>query len=885
IGEKGQYLRESHNREKARQATVIGQNNGQDEEENWLVFDRPVSVSDVTRMVKVEVAFKLETTGKDRTESIAKIKDSPLVVYFPTQIDTRFGFLVQGPYDTVASRSDIEDNDWNKALIQKTAVLLTEALWNLKEMGLLTVPLLEALPIRMGDFPDTGRFYPIVLAVHDAFMNEELLPADDGTFVSARNAKLASADWLRKLLQDEQLRQLFKAENTLKWISGEITERAKNDLWKYVRDGLKVEEIRPEKFVELLTDDFLENQDDKWIIDFYAFLGKDRADLWKKSDAPLRKRKIIRLEDNSHVIPFKSDGTPNAYIPSSVSTNFPTIKRNIFADESAADFLKGLGIIGPDLFAEIIEFILPKYAERKAIIDHEENIDDLKKIRKLLDEPLQGNPLSSPAKAKILLGKLSLSKLSYARPELFKKFLNFIEVDPQESIPFLLSVVLPFIPFLKASNGSRDEYKFPTGIYKNTPELHHYFQDNHEAWFICGDYPDELLPLFDKLNINEQPKVTIKLPVGNGFVPISELHSKHERGLKGFDPDANVDGLENAITNPTIHKSAFIWNTIAIKYSMYIRGIVEKSSKKTYEKSKKETKFSNFGRLLIDTAWLPSPNSGFEKPSKLFLNDLPITFEKDTPLAQSLSLALGMKQPEREQALEVVTGGDPDLKMLIEHFQSASDDERKKILKTIPRENPPEPAPSFKAGLKDLGRPQRGIIEHNVEEGSTVSSPHRYQEKLNEVVEAGVEMHSSTPRTIKCSPVRDLPLNVEARRFLYEEYHGRCQITGVTFPKAYRNTDGVAENYFEACSLLPYKDADYLNNAGNMLCVSADTMAKFKCASYAFLDSFEDIIESLKNSNEQIEKMTLRISLAGEECSITWSQRHFMRLVALWDMT
>jgi hypothetical protein len=221
--------------------------------------------------------------------------------------------------------------------------------------------------------------------------------------------------------------------------------------------------------------------------------------------------------------------------------------------------------------------------------------------------------------------------------------------------------------------------------------------------------------------------------------------------------------------------------------------------------------------------------------------------------------------------------------MLIEHYRSASVSEREKILKTIPREIPPEPAPSFKDGLKNLGRPQRGIIEHGDKERFPVSDPDRYQEKLNERVEAGVEEHQSTPRKITFSPLRDLPSNAEAHRFLYEQYHGCCQVTGTTFLKASTNTDGVAENYFEACSLLSYANADYLNDAGNMLCVSADTMAKFKCASITFLESLEDVIETFKANGELAESVSVRIRLAGEECSIKWSQRHFMRLVALYE--
>ena len=102
--------------------------------------------------------------------------------------------------------------------------------------------------------------------------------------------------------------------------------------------------------------------------------------------------------------------------------------------------------------------------------------------------------------------------------------------------------------------------------------------------------------------------------------------------------------------------------------------------------------------------WLIDKSGNWRKPSELLLTDLPEGFESTSIAAKELAEKLGMKQPEHEQALEIVTGGDPDFKMLIEHYQSASDEERKKMLKIIPREIPPEPAPSFKDGLKNLGR-------------------------------------------------------------------------------------------------------------------------------------------------------------------------------------
>ena len=108
-------------------------------------------------------------------------------------------------------------------------------------------------------------------------------------------------------------------------------------------------------------------------------------------------------------------------------------------------------------------------------------------------------------------------------------------------------------------------------------------------------------------------------------------------------------------------------------------------------------------------------------------------------------------------------------------------------------------------------------------------------------------------------------------------------MTGETFSKASVNANGEAANYFEVCSLLPYGNADYLNDAGNMLCVSADTMAKLNHASFEWLDDIEHKIAEFDNGGKAAQEIKIRIRLAGDECIITWSQRHFMRLFALYQ--
>jgi hypothetical protein len=830
VGEKGQYLKDSKKREKASQVTVIGEHNGEDEEENWLVFERPISDINDSDTAKVEIAFRLYTDEKYKIEEITKIKDSPLVVYFPTEKPTRFGFLIQGPYRTTPSRDNIpKEDDWNKNLVQKTAALLIESLQHLKKMGLLNIAVLESLPIRMDDFPEDNMFYPIADTVRDTLMSQELLLTDSGNFVSADNAKLARGAELRKLLNSEQLRSLFQAKNNIEWLSGKITQDRAPDLRLYLMEQLKIEEVRPEKFADILSNNFIEEQSDEWIIDFYSFLVKDRPELWKKPGATLRKRKILRLENNLHVIPFKDDGTPNAYLPSSVRTNFPTIKEDIYANEKAAEFLKSLGIIEPDLFAEIIEFILPKYAENKTV-SYDENIEDLIKIRRLLTEPFQGSSSNSLAKLRILLGKLGAAALED----------HFSNMEPRKIIPSLLKIVLPSVRLLRSFNVQTTTYKAPKDLYSNSPELHHYFQNNPEGCFICDDYPNELFSLFSDLGVNQEPKVTIRNTDSNGFVIISKTHGYHRRGINGFDPDIKVDGLENALANPSIETSEFIWNKIAQPHSNCIRGIIERSSRQTYENSQKEALISDVGRLLIDMKWLPKLDE-FVAPSDISLDDLPVSFIRDEKLADQLEMKKDVIAELAEQA-----GISPEM-LAYAKLLEQNPDIRELVDKAL---NEKKEKPTFPT------RP--------------VSNRDRRQKKISEQL-ADTPKKKFEPRA---RSVRTTEATQYTRIWLKEQYTNDagqmvCQICTQEMP--FRKRDN--EHYFEAVEALS-KTHFTKEHEAQFLALCPLCAAMYK----EFIKRDEDAMEIFKNNLINAGGLEVSITLGEIEKKVQFVQTHYLDL-------
>ena len=825
---------------------LLTNKNGDDEIFEFLffkrVYDKPEEINHEKRnnveKREVSIAFPVG----DKQNSAGK-----LFAYLPVRHDTGFPFIINADFILPSSREDIQDTPWNREwLMPCVGELVFSSLPILKKNEQLSVPFMNSLAKSVLPLNENDMYYPIAKAVKEAFTTLELIPTDDGSFVSAENAKLASADWLRQLLRQDQLKLLYQKE--VEWIHGNITDGGRNELWKYFREELKIEELTPDSFARKLSSAFFDNQSDQWMIEFYTQLP-NQTGLWKKrgyrgADVPLRKKPFIRLQDGSHVRPFDDDEKPNAYltVKTLIDARLPTVKTKIASHDEARQFLlSDLKIPEFDILAEVIEHVIPKYK---------------------LPNPPQADE-----------HKLDIEKIVEA-----------YRTDSQEKRKRLKDALqeTPFI--LSWSPTSCDEtYRKPDALYFQNDSLEMYFSGCSEVGFVSSVYQDDVLKMFDSLGVHHEVRIDKRKPDYYGRIKIRDGHGWHERGLSGFDPDIKVEGLSRALSSPKNEKSIFVWNTIVLPNAECLRGTVEKSSRQTYENSSKKERISEFfGRLLIDSKWLPGTDGLFHSPSELRLDELPDEFERNERLADLLK----MKKTEIVEAADILSEGNPRKKTLLERIANASDDELERFEKLVPRTSPPGPAPSFSEGVTNMSRPQPGHPSpKNGNSDGGVGNPDRYGDKLDEAVAEGVEKHMTIPHVDTFSPVRDRSANKEAREFLYEQYHGHCQITGTTFPKGAANSEGISENYFEACSLLSYSNAGYLNDAGNMLCVSADTMAKLKHASFEWLDDIKDKVDEFEEGGRKAQKIEIKIKLAGEACSIKYCQRHFMRFVSLYQQT
>ena len=755
----------------------------------------------------VSIAFPLD----ENSAGIRKI-----FAYLPVS-DTDFPFLINADFILTSSREGIQqDEPWNLWLMDCVAeVISVKLLPLLKEDRLLTVPFLEELASSLSGLEEDERnlFYPIFSKVRETLMTQEFLPTHDDAFVSAQNAMLADNVGLPGLLNPEQLSLLFQQQNTMKWLSPEITARRTQNLWGFLRYQLEVTEVDSDMFARRLDKTFLEQQTDDWFTEFYKFLSVGQApprSLWVRSQwmrtPPILWRKpILRLQDGSHVNPFGENESPNASLAIGTETDasLPIVKLELSQDEDVRRFLQELGIPEWDIVEEVIETVLPKYQNDSPVVSGDEHARDFEKIERAY------NTGPDPKKKRLL--------------------------DELRATPFIL-----------VENQETDVpvYRKPADLYLPNDELRLYFEGNSSYGFVkLEEYPESAQPLFSTLGVEDAVRIKRRRQNHQGYVIISDYYGRHERGLHGFDPDIQVDGLEHAINNPTLEKSAIIWNKIAIPNADCIKGVVEQATRQDYSnRSSSERVSKAFGLLLIDKAWLPDLDGNFRKPSELTLNQLPDSFTRDKRLAD----LLGMQNDLSDI---------PSLILTLVREGKISREELQALL--FPTESQPDPTltrPSFpESHVRD---PER-----------------RANQVLAALDEAPDQEYEKRMRSVRTS--RDPN---SAKTYLKESYTNEadqlvCQICHEEMP--FRNRDG--EYYFDAVEVL--KDYFTKEYAAQFLALCPKCSPQYK----EFIKRVPEAMEELKNllMVPNSSNFSVPLKLGNRQRTLRFVERHWRDIQAV----
>ena len=561
--------------------------------EEWLTWHRQA----VELAPPVEIAFRAE--GALDQLRLVPCDDSPLVVSFPTEKETFLGFLVQGPYRTTPARDNVPGHDpSNQLLVRETAALLCDVLRQLRDDGLLTVDVLTALPLDAARFGADSEFRPLYDAVGEVLVTEPLIPVAGGGYGVSVDLALGRPE-VHELLAPGQLGALAGADWPIRFADESITEHLTPVLWHYLRDEIGIDEITPEAVVALVTGEFLRAQPDEWITRWYAFLFT-RSALWREA----RDKPIIRLEDGSQVAPFGDEDRPAVYLPGpalSISgSSLPTVRRSIAGSPAARPFLQALGLTEPDLIAEVLQIILPRYDDMDmAGLDPARHDADVQCVVRALDEAA-----------------------ARRREELLERVRQ--------------------TAFLIGENAADGSVRLmpPPRLYQRGKELEAYFDGNPDIWFAADRYGPWLAQLRG-MGVRQAVEVRARTPNELGYVLVTLEFGRNERGLDGFDPAAEIDGLDFALRHPGHARSEYAWNVLLAPNRRLVAGVVERSVLPSFSDVSQERVTSAIAAIAEGEAWLPGRDGAFRRPGELSLDDLPPTYTRDEGLGQ----ALGMLQP------------------------------------------------------------------------------------------------------------------------------------------------------------------------------------------------------------------------------------------------
>ncbi|MDP8241246.1 MAG: DUF3883 domain-containing protein [Candidatus Hatepunaea meridiana] len=627
VSDKGHYLSETN----GDRAFLISQVNEQNKQREYLVFKKNIEIDDAK--LSISVAYPLDT---DDGGKVIPVHDSKLFVFFPTNERTGLKFLVHAPYKTTPSRESIpfEDNQ-NKIITNKLSMLIAESIQSIKGKGLLDVSFLNLLPI----YPENE--HPLYMSafkkVKEILTTNPLLPTSDNGYVNSKDTLLAREKELSTLLGSSDCSRLFERKS---WLSTAITYDKARELRDYLTGILDIPEITMQKFCGQITDEFIKNKPDEWIVEFYANITKNKA-LYRESTSYqkkgiLRDRPIIRLENDSHVCPENDSGDLQVYLPSKGKSKFKTVKRAIVENEESIEFLRSLGLKEPDIIDEIKEFIITKY--RGNYIEKDEYIDDFERVLTIWSQSDE-----------------------YRKRE--------------------VADLLKQSQFIRCINQNKSiAYQKPGNVYFVTDKLLSWYKGNPDKNIYFLEIGIQLTEIGKKFLESMSVRYDLKMS-GTKDIRVNR-YGWYERSVSGFNPDFDIHGLYFSLNNMTIERSILLWSVL-LKYANKLKGYIETKTNQNHPYISGKEKISKAMDSLTKSPWLYSKEMKLISSSidQIAFDELNDDYERKNENIGKLVKVLGFKldeiiEFEEKTGKKVVSIEDYELLQKIKKEQIGSKEEQ-----------------------------------------------------------------------------------------------------------------------------------------------------------------------------------------------------------------
>ena len=340
--------------------------------ETWLIFLKGERVENFVEIAFLQKEFNPET-GKWKFDTV--LGGKTLYSYFPVYAETTdLKFLVQGAFQTTKNRAELtpeeEEEADNAELIKHASDLLIEILFWLKNHEKLDWNVFNCLPIGDEFLDPEHHFSGMAEKIRNALRTEELLPTQEGGFVSAEHARFSpQTRELTKIFDDKKISELFN-NKPLQWLE-DISSEEFRDVRKFLSDSLDIKTLSLSGIMrkEHITKAFMERQSDGWIRNLYTFLlersfypkpkkPKNEIDYYYDRNKPYSETPktlpLIRLKDGEHICSHDENDKPKVYLPSP-REHPKTIKPTTINTKESETFINRLGIETYDDTDDLIE--------------------------------------------------------------------------------------------------------------------------------------------------------------------------------------------------------------------------------------------------------------------------------------------------------------------------------------------------------------------------------------------------------------------------------------------------------------------------------------------------------------------------------------------------
>lgn len=447
---------------------------------SYIVFSRKLDEEQSNR--SVDIAFSY--VEKNREWQFVPTTEKHIFVYFPTGTESKLNFIVQGPYRTTPSRSEIPaDEPENIGLAAKTAELLYDSVLELKEMGKLNLSLLNVLPIEEKNFYNEINWFNVIRSSNnlmaslydktiELFKQQQILPCKQGGFTNASHARLLRSRELAEIFDDDTLTALLGEHESVHWLLEEITDnsQAYQALYGYLNQKLKISQISPDNLARLIEQnpDFLpsKKEDTAWLTRFYSFLSSVPGQFNQARGGAMLTAKIVLTNTGRFVEPFRKYAgkyLQNVFIPFEGYEQSNDGKL-LFVDpviySSCKEFFEDvLHLEKPKEYDIWIKDIKQRF-ETGYHVTNEQHIKDIRLILKYLQYPDYQNELTNILHANLLLKCYSEEDV-WRNP--YKERIYFVKnkdgIDLQEYFRNIVEYHYIDDQFYKANEISYDDLK------------------------------------------------------------------------------------------------------------------------------------------------------------------------------------------------------------------------------------------------------------------------------------------------------------------------------------------------------------------------------------------------------------------------------------------